>query len=301
MLGRRRRRLQLAPVLGLRHFGHLLLLAMALLVWAFTQQGGPRPLAQYRWMDVLGEGGGALMLALWMGYLRASRPAGRVTDLLCLGLAAMMLGGFVDWLDEFWLLPKSVLWDNWMESGLTPLGMGLLTWGLHLWRGEQQVLNAQLRERERLFREHRQVDGLTRLGDAGYMARQVALERRLDRPAQLLMLGWQGFDARARALGLAEADRLLQNAAQLILLHLGPGELLCRYGGDRFVLLLPGADAARARRLGERLEAALALWDGGGDGTAGLGLALRTAWAPVAQGTDPEALMLALLARLERS
>ncbi len=244
-------RLPQAQVLGLRHFGHgLAVLAVALLA-LYAQQGAPRPLAQWRWMDLAGEGGMALMLAVWLVYLRASRPAGRVTDLLCLGLAGMLLGAWVDTLDEFWRLDKALLWDNWLESALTPLGMGLLTWGLHQWRQEQLVLNAQLGQRERLFRDHRAVDGLTQLGDALYMSRQLALERAAGRPGLLLMLGLEGYEAFVRRWGLAEADRLLQAAAQLLLLQLRGDALLCRYAGARFVLLLPGdgaPDAAQALR-----------------------------------------------------
>ncbi|HEX2012974.1 MAG TPA: diguanylate cyclase, partial [Roseateles sp.] len=237
----------LAPVLGLQHYGHGMLLAMALLLLPFALQGAPRPLPQWRWMDLLGEGGMALMVGVWLAYLRASRPAGPVTDWLCLGMSGMLLGAYVDMLDEFWLLPKAMLWDNWLESLLTPLGMALLTWGLHRWRQEQLALNRQLAQRERVFRDHRQIDALTQLGDAGYMAAQIALERQAGRPGHVLMLGWQGFDAAvARRRGLAEADRMLQAAGLLLALQLHPDELLCRYAGDRFVVLLPGRGAADA-------------------------------------------------------
>lgn len=247
----------LVPVLGLTGFGRLVLLAMALILYFFHDQSVAKPLARWNWMDIVGEGGMVVMAAVWLLQLRSSRPAGRVTDLLCLGLAAMLLGEWVDALDEFMLLPKSVLWDNWLESTLVPLGMLLVTLGLHHWRQEQRVLTEQLLRRERLFREHRSLDGITQLGDAGYMATQVALEQRMQRPAALLMLGLQGFDAVVREQGLAEADRLLQAASHLLLLNLPPDALLCRYAADRFCVLLPGADAATAQQCAADLQAAL--------------------------------------------
>lgn len=254
----------LAPVLGLRHFGHGLLLLAALLMLPFALLGTPRPLAQWRWMDVLGEGGTCLMLMIWLGYLRASRPAGPVSDRLCLGLAGMLLGGYVDLLDEFWVLPKAMVWDNWLESGLPLLGMMLLTWGLHLWRQEQLALARQLGARERLFRDHRCIDTLTQLGDAAYMATQIALERQAGRGGHLAMLAWPGFEtAVARPLGLAAADQLLRNAGSLLALHLAPGELLCRYAGDRFVLLLPGQQGGAARARAEALRRVLQDWSQG--------------------------------------
>ncbi len=247
-----------APVVQLRHFGHVLLLLMALVLTAFGQAGGLKPQELWRWIDIVGEGGMALMLGVWLTQVRASRPAGVVTNWLCLGLAALLLGAWVDWMDEFWALPKSVLWDNWLESTLTPLGVALLTWGLHLWRQEQLVLNAQLRQRERVFREHRSLDGVTQLGDASYMAQQVELERRAGRSSALVLLGFAGFDAVLRAHGLAQAERLLQTAGQLLLLNLAPDALLCRYGADRFVVLLPNRTAQQAQQAAEALRAALA-------------------------------------------
>lgn len=246
-----------APVLHLQHFGHALLLLMSGVLWLFGQSGALKSMAQWQWIDVVGEGGMALMLGVWLTQLRASRPAGVVTNWLCLGLAAMVLGAWVDWMDEFWALPKTVVWDNWMESTLTPAGVALLTWGLHLWRQEQLVLNEQLRKRERVFREHRSLDGVTQLGDASYMAQQVELERRAGRSGALVMLGFDGFDAVLRDHGLAQAERMLQAAGQLLLLNLSPDALLCRYGAARFVVLLPGCDGDGARVVADDLRQAL--------------------------------------------
>ncbi len=241
----------------LQHFGHAMALLMAGVLWLFGQSGALKPVAQWQWIDVVGEGGMALMLGVWLTQVRASRPAGVVTNWLCLGLATMVLGAWVDWMDEFWALPKTVAWDNWMESTLTPLGIALLTWGLHLWRQEQLVLNQQLRQRERVFREHRSMDGVTQLGDASYMAQQVELERRAGRSGALVMLGFDGFDAVLRTHGLAQAESLLQCAGQLLLLNLPHDALLCRYGADRFVVLLPGCAQDHARLVAADLQRAL--------------------------------------------
>jgi GGDEF domain-containing protein len=246
-----------APVLRVQHFGHALLLLMSGVLWLFGQYGALKPVLQWQWIDIVGEGGMALMLGVWLTQVRASRPAGIVTNWLCLGLATMVLGAWVDWMDEFWALPKAVLWDNWMESTLTPLGVALLTWGLHLWRQEQLVLNEQLRQRERVFREHRSMDGVTQLGDASYMAQQVEMERCAGRPGALVMLGFDGFDAVLRAHGLAQAERLLQCAGQLLLLNLPHNALLCRYGADRFVVLLPDCAQEHARLIEADLRLAL--------------------------------------------
>jgi diguanylate cyclase (GGDEF)-like protein len=249
--------LRLAPVLGQAHFGQGLVALMAALLAAFVHLGAPKAPELWRWIDVVGEGGLGVMAGVWLVQLRASRPAGRVTNLLCLGLSFLLLGQWVDVLDEFWSLPKTAYWDNWLESTLVPLGTLLLTLGLHHARQEQLALTEALLKRERLFREHRSLDGVTQLGDAAYMAAQITVEQRWRRRAGLVMLRIADFETLAREHGLAEADRCLQAASHLLLLNLSPNDLLCRYGADRFCVLLPGAGAAEAHDQAQHLAAAL--------------------------------------------
>jgi diguanylate cyclase (GGDEF)-like protein len=290
---------RLASVAGQSHFGQWLALLMALLVLAFAQQAEPVALARLHWVDVLGEGGIVLMLAVWLAQLRASRPAGRVTTLLCLGLALMLLGQWVDLLDEFLKLPKSVLWDNVLESSLMPLGLATLTFGLHQWRQEQLVLNESLQRRERLFREHRSLDGVTQLQDASYMEAQIALEREQCRPGTVLMLRWQGLEQVQRSHGLQEAERMLQAAGQLLLLHLRRDDLLCRYAGNHFVLLLPSTTGTAAAHLAEDLRQALAGFACPlSDGVQRLRLPVSMASSPVLGEPPADALLLSLLAKL---
>ncbi|MBB2487853.1 GGDEF domain-containing protein [Mitsuaria sp. WAJ17] len=288
----------LAPVLGLTGFGRLVLLAMALILFVFQDQSLAKPLERWNWMDIVGEGGMVVMAGVWLMQLRASRPAGRVTDLLCLGLAAMLLGEWVDALDEFMLLPKAVLWDNWLESTLVPLGMLLVTLGLHHWRQEHRVMTEQLLRRERLFREHRSMDGVTQLGDAGYMAAQIGLELRMQRRAALLMLGMRDFETVAREHGLAEADRMLQAASHLLLLNLPPDALLCRYAADVFCVLLPAAEASVAQLQVLQLQAALNHLGHHTRSGLRLQLAARGAWALVQPQQTGDEQLLALARRL---
>lgn len=250
------RGLHYAPVLRIQHFGTVLGVLLAGFCLLFAEIGVPKPMADWRWVDLVSEGGLSLMLALWLGQLRASRPAGPVTDALAIGLAAWLLGSGVDLCDELWQLPKAVWWDNLLESGLVMIGMLSLTWGLHGWRQEQLQLSEQLRRRERGLRDPRLQDRVTRLADDAYMARQIEGESL--RPAQLLMLGFEGFDRVLREAGVEEADRLLSNAGELLCLNLGADDLVCRYGGDRFVILLPGIGPAQGLELAETLRCALA-------------------------------------------
>lgn len=235
----------------------LLLLGLLLL---FQTLGLAKPVASWQWMDVVGEGGTALMAGVWLLQILSSRPAGRVSSLLALGLAGLMLGSWVDCLDEFFQLGAAVRWDNWLESTLSPLGMLTLTAGLYFWREEQFSLSEQLLRRERLFREHRAFDRLTQLADAAYLCRQIALEqaRRPSAPCGLILLDIDGFQILNRLHGAAEGDRVLQALAHLLLLNLRTDDLLCRYAGDRFAILLPETGADTARAMADQLQTAVA-------------------------------------------
>lgn len=269
---------------------------LGLLALAFAALGECKELAQWHWTDLLAEGGMALMVGVWLVYVRGSRPAGRVTTWLTLGLAAMLVGEWVDALDEVWRLPKDMRWDNWLEA-LTPLGMVLLTVGLHHWRQEQRVLGRQLAQRERFLRDHRAVDRVTQLADAGYMAAQIRLERDLGRAGCVLMLGFEGFDGLVRAQGLRAADHALEAASLTLLLNLRPQDLLCRYAGDRFVMLLPDCGLEEGGRLANELKAALAQLNfNGRDGRQRL--PVRAALRATGGTLPPEALLLDLLKAL---
>ncbi|MFG6416884.1 GGDEF domain-containing protein [Roseateles sp. DC23W] len=245
------------PLLAHELFYPLLATLVAALVLAFATLGTLKPLAEWHWMDLGSEGGTAVMVGVWLVYVRGSRPAGRVTSWLVLGLAAMLIGEWVDTLDEIWRLPKAMIWDNALEA-LTPLGMALLTVGLHHWRQEQRVLNRQLAQRERFFRDHRAVDRVTQLADAGYMAQQIQLQRDLGRAGCVAMLGLDGFDGFVRQHGIQAADRALEAAGLTLALNLRDGDLLCRYAGDRFVVLLPDCGTAEGETRLSELQAALA-------------------------------------------
>ena len=225
----------------------------------YASYGEPKPLGEWKWVDIFGEGGTALMSGLWAILILASRPGGRVTWLLAGGLGAIMLGAWVDCLDEFYRVPAAYPWDNWLESLLTPAGMLLLTGGLYAWRQEQASLNQHLQKRERLLREHRAFDRVTELADADYLRRQIRLEQgRSPRlPCALILLDLDRFHRVNREHGQLEGDRLLQAVSHLLLLNLRNHDLLCRYAGDRFAMLLPETGQAEAVRIAAHLASML--------------------------------------------
>lgn len=223
--------------------------------------GQIKPMAAWDWLDIAGEGGSGMLLLVWLGLLLKSRPAGYVTNLLFMGLACLFFSVFMDSVDEFVALPDSVAWDGWLESGPMPIGFILMTVGLYHWHQEQLAINEQMRNRERLFREHRQFDKLTPLGDANYLKSQLQMalaEATAEKqPVSLIMLDMDTFSRVNREYGQAEGDRLLQVLTQLLLLNLRPHDLLCRLAGDRFVVILPHTGERQAQVLAGELQQAV--------------------------------------------
>ena len=239
----------------------LLLVAANTGVLLHLLAGEIKPVALWDWLDIAGEGGSAVLLLSWLGLLLKSRPAGYVTNLLFLGLACLFFSVFMDTVDEFVALPQAVTWDGWLESGPMPIGFILMTLGVFHWHKEQLAINEQMRNRERLFREHRQFDKLTPLGDASYLRVQLQLvlvEAAAEKqPVSLIMLDMDAFSRVNRDYGQAEGDRLLQVLTQLLLLNLRPHDLLCRLAGDRFVIILPHTGERQAQVLAAELEQAV--------------------------------------------
>jgi diguanylate cyclase (GGDEF)-like protein len=211
------------------------------------------------WLDVLGEGGSAVAVAVWMILILGSRPAGRVTDLLTLGLGFMFLAMWQDNLDEFIRLPSEQWWDHWLESVAMPVGIGLLTYGLFHWHREQLSINRQLQKREALFREHRFIDGLTQLGRADYLKRQLQLQlnKNPQQPLTLAMVEVADYRNFLRRIGHREGDRLLREIAEIMLLNVRPQDVICRYSGERFAIVMPSTSGTQADLLLQEVAAAV--------------------------------------------
>ena len=252
---------------------------------------------EWNWMDIVSEGGTAVLAALWALLIISSRPGGRVTRMLSGGLILLMLGAWADCMDEFYHIPSSQYWDNALEA-LMPLGMLIVTIGLYYWRQEQEVLNEHMQKRERLFRDHRSFDRITQLADASYLHQQIRLEQHTGSAGMLILLDLNNFQHINREYGQQEGDRLLQAISHLLLLNLRPQDLLCRYAGDRFAILLPDTPEAQAQAMASQLETAIAsLTHHIRDGSQCIVLSARSVCARADQ--NPEQLLASMNASLE--
>jgi len=71
----------------------------------------------------------------------------------------------------------------------------------------------------------------------------------------LLVLDLDGFKPVNDSFGHAAGDKVLRRAADELRRAFREGDRLIRYGGDEFVVALPGVGAEEARRLAERARA----------------------------------------------
>ena len=80
---------------------------------------------------------------------------------------------------------------------------------------------------------------------------------RTARPCAVLLLDLDHFKAVNDAYGHGTGDTVLREVARRLAAGLGPGDLLGRWGGEEFIVVLPAADARAARALAERLRTGL--------------------------------------------
>lgn len=120
-------------------------------------------------------------------------------------------------------------------------------------------------DRERTASLHRRdalEDALTGIGNRralfGSGGALLDATRAAGRTAALLLMDLDHFKAVNDTHGHPAGDRLLVAFARLAHDYLPPTSLVCRVGGEEFVALLPGADAARARAVADEIRALFA-------------------------------------------
>lgn len=108
-------------------------------------------------------------------------------------------------------------------------------------------------------------DALTRLYNKSYFEEALASALREARPFGLLFLDCDEFKKVNDRLGHPVGDRYLEVLGNALATHCREGDLPCRYGGDEFAVLLPGAGQAETLAVAHRLLDAVdrLVWPGG--------------------------------------
>ncbi len=101
------------------------------------------------------------------------------------------------------------------------------------------------------------VDQVTGVNNHRYLqerlTQEVARSARSRSPLSVLMIDLDGFKAINDAHGHADGDRVLRNVAAGLRLAVRANDIVARYGGDEFVVLMPDTDLAAAQHVADRV------------------------------------------------
>jgi len=106
------------------------------------------------------------------------------------------------------------------------------------------------------------IDGLTGLWNRACfeqrLAAELSLSRRAGHPLACAMMDLDHFKQLNDRHGHPFGDEVLRGVAQVLLDAARAEDVVCRYGGEEFVILVPNADADRAFAMGQRVCDAVA-------------------------------------------
>ncbi|MGY5451978.1 diguanylate cyclase domain-containing protein [Agarivorans sp. MS3-6] len=217
--------------------------------------GELKTLAEWDWVDIVGEGLSALLVFCWLLLILSVRMKGRVTSLFASGLIMLDLALVQDFLDEFIRLPEAIQWDSLLEA--SPVGLALITAAFWCWRREQQTTNLYLGKRQHIFAQPVSLNKSLHLPDLAYL--KQALTKRSTNVAcwqqtALLLVEVTSFNHWVHQYAAKQADACLLKASELLLLSVRPDDLLCHYAGARFAVLVNNVSAQQADYLAQALQ-----------------------------------------------
>jgi diguanylate cyclase (GGDEF)-like protein len=120
-------------------------------------------------------------------------------------------------------------------------------------------------------------DALTGLGNSRRFREALAAElkrsERTGRPFSIVFVDVDDFKDINDRVGHVQADYTLAAIGQVLAAELRGSDLVCRWGGDEFIILLPETQRADAGTLAERLRSAVAVCERCASATISLGVA----------------------------
>ncbi len=127
------------------------------------------------------------------------------------------------------------------------------------------VSEAKVAQEREHYRKLSEIDGLTEIYNRRTfdttLAETVSLAQREHQPMALLMVDIDHFKEVNDTFGHETGDRVLQEMTHVIQSHLRPNDHLFRYGGEEFMIIIPGTGPQDIIPVAERLRAAVAACD----------------------------------------
>jgi diguanylate cyclase (GGDEF)-like protein len=119
----------------------------------------------------------------------------------------------------------------------------------------------ELKEQEEATRRAAETDALTGLKNYGHFRRHlkkvVGSARRYGRPLSMMLMDLKRFKDINNEFGFVKGDQVLKRVGELLREETGRGYYLARYGGEDFVVLMPGAEGEEACAYARRLQTEL--------------------------------------------
>ena len=117
---------------------------------------------------------------------------------------------------------------------------------------------AELEQENRHLRTLTLTDELTGLYNYRFFAKQLAVEMartmRTGQACSLIMIDLDDFKQINDTFGHDEGNTFLVRVTETLTQRLRPTDIMCRYGGDEFAVIMPATDLLDAVRIAERLN-----------------------------------------------
>jgi diguanylate cyclase (GGDEF)-like protein len=186
-----------------------------------------------------------------LGHVMPGTPANEIESLI---VAPLHVAGQVQGTLNVWREASDALFAS--DARFTPAELILIERFASL--AAMAYANSSQREQLRTQALTDELTGLAnrRHCEAGLQG-ILADGRRHGEPTSIAYFDIDAFKAINDTFGHGAGDQALRGFAEVLRYHTRPGDLVCRTGGEEFIVVLPRTDAARAGELAERISQAV--------------------------------------------
>jgi len=206
------------------------------------------------WPDVMGETSIAVLALVWLGAVDRMTFRDRIFWPFALGMVALYAAALQDVFDEF--LDVAFRWASVTENVGKLAGTLLISLGSWRWLQGERAKQRELEESSERWEKLSVTDRLTGLFNRAYFFEKLdeLLGDEEAEPVSLIVMDLDDFKRHNDTYGHLEGDKVIQALARVIKSKIRDSDIACRYGGEEFTVLLPGADADRASAAAERIR-----------------------------------------------